>query len=72
MRFLLWVLVLGLLSFGFAETGSSEGIGQITAALGGSEQEIRGGVFPAVVGVLTAILVIGVAAGVVRVISRNT
>lgn len=43
----------------------------ITGALSGSESEIRGSIFPAVVGILTAILLISIAAGVVHIISRN-
>jgi hypothetical protein len=39
--------------------------------LSGVEGEIRTGVQPAIVGVLAIILVIGIGAGVVRVISRN-
>lgn len=52
-------------------SGSSAGLSAISGALSASETEIRSGVYPAVVGVLTAILVIGIAAAVVRVISRN-
>ncbi len=43
----------------------------VTGALSSSNTEIRTGIFPAVVGIMTAILLIAVAAGIVRLIARN-
>ncbi len=60
--------VLALASVGDAQSSS---MAPISSAFSGVESEIRTGVQPAVVGVLAIILVIGIGAGVVRVISRN-
>lgn len=56
---------------GLADAGSVTGLSAISSALADSETEIRSSVFPAVVGILTAVLLISVAAGVVHIISRN-
>ena len=64
-------LVVAVSSIGYAQDGAPS-LSAITGALNDSEAEIRGPIFSAVVGILTAILLIGVGAGVVRLISRNT
>lgn len=43
----------------------------LTTALTDSEDEVRTGIMPAVAGVLTAVLVIGIGAGVVTVMTRR-
>jgi hypothetical protein len=66
-------LVLGLvIGAGLAQIGMAGGVSDITAALSAQAAEIDTGVKPAIVGVLVAFLVIGLAAAVVRVISRNS
>jgi hypothetical protein len=43
----------------------------LTGALSAAEEEVRDGIFPAVAGVFGALVLIGVAAAVVRVITRG-
>jgi H+/Cl- antiporter ClcA len=68
---LLGLLLGAVLALGSLGDAQSSSMAPITSALSGVEGEIRTGVQPAVVGVLAIILVIGIGAGVVRVISRN-
>jgi H+/Cl- antiporter ClcA len=68
---LLGLLLGAVLALGSLGDAQSSSMAPISSALSGVESEIRTGVQPAVVGVLAIILVIGIGAGVVRVISRN-
>jgi H+/Cl- antiporter ClcA len=68
---LLGLLLGAVLALGSLGNAQSSSMAPISSALSGVESEIRTGVQPAVVGVLAIILVIGIGAGVVRVISRN-
>ncbi len=68
---LLGLLLGAVLSLGSLGDAQSSSMTPISSALSGVEGEIRTGVQPAIVGVLAIILVIGIGAGVVRVISRN-
>ncbi len=50
---------------------NASGLGEITSALNSAESEVRGSIFPAVAGILAAIMLIGVAASAARVMSRG-
>lgn len=50
---------------------SAQDFSAITTALSDANTEVRTGVFPAVAAILGAVVLIGVAAGVVHVITRN-
>ena len=68
------ILTIFLLIFAFCAwfaLAQDSGVGSITQALQQGESDIRSGIMPAVVGILTAILLISVAASVVWVIVKN-
>ena len=55
----------------FSSPVLAQGITELTNALNAGEAEIRSGVMPAVVGILTAVLLISVAVMIVWTITRN-
>lgn len=66
-------IVLGFsLLLGLWASAQAAGLGPLTDTLTQANQEARGSIVPAVAAILAVIVLIGVGAGLVRVISRST
>lgn len=69
----MWLLIvaIGVLAVLLVATADASGLGAVTSALNASEAEARGSILTGVAGILGAIVLIAVAGGVVRALTRT-